>query len=71
MGEGGSGGGRRGIVEFEGRVRVVVARPDGGSRAIGEALACEEVCWVGAAQDVHYPVLVLCKQVEPASLVMT
>ena len=67
MGEG-SGGTRgaderRGRVEFKGGLRVVVARAGGRALAVREALAGEEISWVGPARNVHYSILVLRKQV--------
>ena len=51
-------------VEFEGRLRVVVARAGGGALAIREALAGEEISRVGPARNVHYSILVLREQVK-------
>jgi hypothetical protein len=57
-------------VEFEGRLRVVVARAGGGALTIREALAGEEISRVGPARNVHYSILVLREQVKPPRLMV-
>jgi hypothetical protein len=68
--EGGSRGQGGGGVEFEGRARVVIASPERWALTVAEALAREEVRWVGPARNMHHLVLVLCKQIEPPSLIV-
>jgi hypothetical protein len=66
-------GGRRGPgsgVEFKGRARVSIASPERGALTVAEALAREEVGWIGPARNMHHLILVFCKQIEPPSLIV-